>query len=104
DAQALPERPDGRTRGDPGAVGPAGEGRWGAAHGRHVRGRQRPVLPEPGRLPVGHAAARPGAQEHRLDYFVRWRDDGTWQKLVDALRAKVRLAAGRQETPSAGAI
>jgi putative transposase len=38
------------------------------------------------------------------DYFLRWRDDGTWQKLVDALRAKVRLAAGRQETPSAGAI
>jgi putative transposase len=38
------------------------------------------------------------------DYFQRWRDDGTWQKLVDALRAKVRVAAGRQETPSAGAI
>jgi putative transposase len=38
------------------------------------------------------------------DYFLRWRDDGTWQKLVDALRAKVRLAAGREETPSAGAI
>src|SRR5947209_110564 len=38
------------------------------------------------------------------DYFTRWRDDGTWQKLVDGLRAKVRLAAGRQETPSAGAI
>lgn len=38
------------------------------------------------------------------DYFLRWRDDGTWQKLVDALRGQVRVAAGREETPSAGAI
>jgi putative transposase len=39
-----------------------------------------------------------------FDYFTRWRDDGTWQKLVDALRARVRTAAGREPTPSAGAI
>jgi putative transposase len=38
------------------------------------------------------------------DYFKQWRDDGTWQKLVDALRTQVRLAAGRDETPSAGCI
>ena len=38
------------------------------------------------------------------DYFVQWRDDGTWQKMVDALRAKVRVAAGRDPTPSAGSI
>jgi putative transposase len=38
------------------------------------------------------------------DYFLRWRDDGTWQKLVDALRGRIRVADGRQETPSAGAI
>jgi putative transposase len=38
------------------------------------------------------------------DYFMRWRDDGTFQKLVNALRGQVRLAAGREETPSAGAI
>jgi putative transposase len=38
------------------------------------------------------------------DYFLRWRDDGTWQRLVDALRARVRVAAGRQPTPSAGGI
>lgn len=38
------------------------------------------------------------------DYFLRWRDDGTWQTLVDALRGQVRVAAGREETPSAGAI
>jgi putative transposase len=38
------------------------------------------------------------------DYFKQWRDDGTFQKLVNALRGQVRLAAGREETPSAGAI
>ena len=38
------------------------------------------------------------------DYFLRWRDDGTWQKFLDALRGRVRVEAGREETPSAGAI
>src|SRR4051812_32232582 len=39
-----------------------------------------------------------------FDYFARWRDDGTWQRVVDALRAKVRVAAGKDPTPSAGSI
>jgi putative transposase len=38
------------------------------------------------------------------DYFARWRDDGTWQRMVDALRAQVRLAADREATPSAASI
>jgi putative transposase len=38
------------------------------------------------------------------DYFVAWRKDGTWPKLVDALRVKVRQAEGRQATPSAACI
>src|SRR5919206_1443111 len=29
-------------------------------------------------------------------YFTRWRDDGTWQALLDALRARARQAAGRE--------
>ena len=38
-------------------------------------------------------------------YFARWRDDGTWQTLVDALRMKVRTEVeGREATPSAGSI
>ena len=38
-------------------------------------------------------------------YFAKWRDDGTWQMLVDALRVKVRVeVAGREATPSAGSI
>ena len=38
------------------------------------------------------------------DYFARWREDGTWQTLMDALRRQVRVAAGRDPDPSAGSI
>ncbi len=38
------------------------------------------------------------------DYFAKWRDDGTWQRLMDSLRAKVRVAAGREATPSAASV
>ena len=38
------------------------------------------------------------------DYFARWRDDGTWQRMVDALRTQVRSDAGREATPSAASI
>ena len=38
------------------------------------------------------------------DYFACWRNDGTWQRLMDELRAEVRSAAGREATPSAGSI
>jgi putative transposase len=37
-------------------------------------------------------------------YFRRWRRDGTWERVHDALRAEVRVARGRQPTPSAGAL
>src|SRR2546425_4180965 len=35
------------------------------------------------------------------DYFVQWRDDGTWAKMVKGLRERTRVAAGRKPTPSA---
>lgn len=38
------------------------------------------------------------------DYFARFRDDGTWQAIGDALRRAVRRKAGRPETPSAAVI
>ena len=38
------------------------------------------------------------------DYFARLRDDGTWQRILDALRAGVRIAVGREPTPSAASI
>jgi putative transposase len=38
-------------------------------------------------------------------YFARWRDDGTWRTIVDALRTKVRTEVeDRDATPSAGSI
>ena len=38
------------------------------------------------------------------DYFAQWRDDGTWTKMVAALRERVRREAGRAPTPSAACI
>ena len=38
------------------------------------------------------------------NYFQKWRDDGTWGEVNDALRGKVRQEAGRDPTPSAGSI
>jgi putative transposase len=38
------------------------------------------------------------------DYFRQWRDDGTWQAILDALRRRVRTAAGRAPSPGAGSI
>jgi putative transposase len=35
------------------------------------------------------------------DYFAQWRDDGTWTRLVTALRVQIRTDAGREPTPSA---
>ena len=38
------------------------------------------------------------------DYFAQWRDDGTWTKILTALRERVRREAGREPTPSAACI
>ena len=35
------------------------------------------------------------------DYFAQWRDNGTLAAIVDALRTRLRLADGREATPSA---
>ena len=37
-------------------------------------------------------------------YYNRWRKDGTWQRIHDALREEVRLQDGREPTPSAAII
>src|SRR5437667_1243897 len=38
------------------------------------------------------------------DYFAQWRDDGTWAKMVKALRERTRREAGREPTTSAACI
>ena len=36
--------------------------------------------------------------------FLRWRNDGTWQRIHDVLREKVRRSAGKKSTPAAAVI
>ena len=38
------------------------------------------------------------------DYFKAWQVDGTWQAILDALRQKVRLAAGKDPAPQVASI
>jgi putative transposase len=37
-------------------------------------------------------------------HFAQWRDDGTWQRVMDALRQQARIADDRLPSPSAGSI
>ena len=37
-------------------------------------------------------------------YFDKWEQDGTWERVNDALRRQVRVAAGRSAEPSAASI
>lgn len=38
------------------------------------------------------------------DHFAQWRDDGTWQRIMDALRQMVRVAGGHDPSPSVASI
>ena len=38
------------------------------------------------------------------DYFAQWRDDGTWQRVHDALRDQARAAPGKAAGPTAAII
>jgi putative transposase len=37
-------------------------------------------------------------------YFRKWRMEGVWQRIHDALREQVRMSEGRAAAPSAGVI
>ncbi len=41
---------------------------------------------------------------HAYYYFRKWSRDGTWRRINDALRAKVRVGAGKLADPSAAII
>lgn len=45
-----------------------------------------------------------GAWQTAYYYFRRWQQDGTWQRLNDALRRAVRQRAGRDPEPSAAIL
>ena len=53
---------------------------------------------------MGYVAARFPPKSTVYDYFVQWRDDGTWAKMVEALRERTRVAAGREPRASAACI
>jgi putative transposase len=38
------------------------------------------------------------------DHFARWKADGTWQVILDALRRQVRTAGGHDPSPSVASI
>ncbi len=38
------------------------------------------------------------------DDVAQWRDDGTWAKMIKALRERTRVEAGRDPTPSAACL
>src|SRR5512147_423250 len=38
------------------------------------------------------------------DYFAQWRGDGTWQRIVDVPRRRMRVQEGKHPTPSAASI
>ena len=38
------------------------------------------------------------------DYFRRWRDDGTWERIAATLRERLRVKLGRDLTPSVAII
>jgi putative transposase len=44
------------------------------------------------------------AKSSVYEYFAQWREDGTWQEVLDALRQRVRIAVGKDPNPSAGSI
>jgi putative transposase len=44
------------------------------------------------------------AKSSVYESFAQWREDGTWQEVLDALRQRVRIAVGKDPNPSAGSI
>src|SRR5262249_60740627 len=45
-----------------------------------------------------------GKRSTAFDYFSAWKQDGTWQKMLDTLRRQVRAEAGREPEPQKAAI
>lgn len=39
-----------------------------------------------------------------FDYFTKWKKDGTWKKIHDCLKDKVRLKVGKKKKATAGII
>ena len=53
------------------------------------------------RRAIPHDLPNRGTVRH---YYGRFRRDGTWERVHDALRERVREASGREPTPSAAIV
>ena len=64
------------------------------------------LLPPKKWLPVAYASQRlPSNLAHCLPlYFRKWRIDGTWEGINQALRERLRVKLGRNPQPSAGIV
>src|SRR3990172_135542 len=69
DPKAVFDRPDRRTMGHPRTADSACQTRGPSPRGRYARGAQHVVLSQPDGLPMGPAAPRSAAEEHRLPVF-----------------------------------
>ena len=97
-------RSDGRAMGDLRTADPTRQAEQpGRAplHGGHEGDTQYVVLSQPEWLPMGLLPHDLLPKSTVYDYFAQWRDDGTWGKMVQALREQTRVQAGREPTPSA---
>src|SRR5436309_316711 len=82
------------------------EGQDGGPPPNHLsaKGSQRHLLCEPRGWCLAHAAEGLPPYQTVYRYFRAWSKDGTWEKVHDALRDRVRQKAGREASPSAAAI
>ncbi|CAK9063941.1 Transposase DDE domain protein [Durusdinium trenchii] len=68
------------------------------------RRHQRDLVHHANRLPVADAARLLPTLETVYQIFYRWRQQGLWQRLHDALIRRVRRQAGRTERPTVAII
>src|ERR1700741_1477654 len=103
--KSLPERSLGSAVGAPAPRDREAGQPWRNASEVRARGdRERVALRAEIRLPVGDDSPRFPPWESVYDHYRRWKKDGTLERLHDLLRRQVRVAEGREPTPSAGGL
>jgi hypothetical protein len=58
----------------------------------------------PHRLPMAHASNEPASLANCIWLLRRWKKNGIWERINEALVKKVRVQYGRQAEPSAGIL
>jgi putative transposase len=81
-----------------------GQARRPTSFGGPPRGPRRRLLRRPRRRLLAHAAQGPPPWGTVHFYYRCWRLDGTWEKILEALRTRLRHADGRKKSPSAAIV